>query len=92
MPGHTCDTCFQLVGYPEWYQQYKTQKDSANTAKTEAKKLNPFDHTRDPTNKQDLVANMLQGLQLELDKIKGKIQGEGHVANFTQVDEYRYYF
>lgn len=73
---------------PEWYQQYKAQRESANVAKTEVNKLNPFDNTGDSGNKQDSVASMLQGLQLELDKIKGKIQGEGHVANFTQVEEY----
>lgn len=88
MPRHTRDTCFQLVGYPEWYQQYKAQKGNADVAKTEVNKLNPFDHTGDSVNKQDSLASMLQGLQLELDKIKGKIQVEGHIANFTKVDEY----
>lgn len=34
-PEHVCDTCFQLNSYPEWYQQYKAQKEGANSTSTE---------------------------------------------------------
>lgn len=88
MPGHTRETCFQLNDYPQWYQQYKAQKENANTTKAETNKSTPFDYTGDLVNKQDSVAGMLQGLQLELDKIKEKMQGEGHAVNLTQVNEY----
>lgn len=27
MSGHVRETCFQLNGYPEWYHQYKDQKE-----------------------------------------------------------------
>lgn len=36
----------------------------------------PFDHPEEPTAKQESVTNMLQRLQQELDKIKGKLHSE----------------
>lgn len=55
--------------------------------KTETNKATPFDTTGDEATKQDLVANMLQGLQYELDKLKGKVHGGEHVVNLAQVNE-----
>lgn len=57
------ETCFQLNGYLEWYQQLKAQKECANMAKPEASKT-PFDFTEENNSKQEgSVTNILQGLQ-----------------------------
>lgn len=37
---------------------------------------------------QDSLANILQGLQHELDKLQGQVQDEGHVASLAQVHDY----
>lgn len=88
MQGHTRDTCFHLNGYPDWYKPYKTQKEGANAVKKETNKATPFDLIEDPSVKQDSVATLLQGLQQELEKIKGKVQNECHTVNLTQVNDY----
>lgn len=84
--GHTRDTCFQLNGYPNWYQQYKNQRENANMTKVEISKT-PFDNISDFAVKDDSVTSMLHGIQQELDRIKGKIQSDGHVVNLTRVSE-----
>lgn len=86
-PGHTRDTCFLLVGYPEWYQQLKGQKENINLVKHETIKT-PFDHSEEPTAKQDFMTSMLQGLQQELDKIKGKLQNDSHAVNMAHNREF----
>lgn len=75
-PGHVREMCFQLNGYPEWYQNLKAQKESANVAKGETCKMTPFEFVGGEVTKQDTIASMLQGLQHELDKLRGKVQGE----------------
>lgn len=48
----------------------------------------PFEFVKNTTTKQDSVTSMWQGLQQKLDKIKEKVQNDGHTVNFTQVDEF----
>lgn len=81
-PGHIKETCFQLNGYPEWYQHLKAQKESLNLTKYEASRA-LFEGLEESYVKQDSVTSMLQGLQQELDKIKGKLQGDNHIVNMA---------
>lgn len=48
----------------------------------------PLDFADDSITKQGSVTNILQNLQQELDKIKGKVQGDSHSANLTLVEYY----
>lgn len=56
-------------------------------AKVKASKT-PLGVTEDQNAKQGSVSNILLGLQQEIDKIKGKIQNEGHAINMIQAEEY----
>lgn len=67
--GHTRDTCFQLVGNLEWYQQLKSQRENAIMVKPEASKTY-FDHSKEPATKQDSVANMLMGYSKNWTRLK----------------------
>lgn len=82
------DTCFQLNGFPDWYQQYKAQKEGANSTTAEVSQSSPFDLIDTNKTKQDYFVNILQGLQHELDKLKGQVQSEGHIARLAQTHEY----
>lgn len=86
-PGHVRETCFQLNGYPEWYQQLKTQKESINLAKPETSKT-PFDASEEATTKQGAYNSILQNLQQELDKIKGKIGNDTHTVNLAHMSNF----
>lgn len=59
-----------------------------NATKTETNKTTSFDVNDDAEHKKDFVASMIQGLQLELDKLRGRVQGERHVVNLAKVSEY----
>lgn len=83
--GHLRETCFQLNGYPDWYQQLKSQKESANAVKPDIRKT-PFDVSEEANSKQGSFSNILQGLQQELDKIKGKIQSDSHTINLVHTN------
>lgn len=90
-PGHLHEACFHLNCFPDWYQQYKTQKEGANVTKTEVNKSTqstPFDYKNNAGKRQDTLANMLLGLQNELDKLKGRVNDEGQSVNLAQVSEY----
>lgn len=73
-----------MTGYPEWYQQLKIQKENVNLVKPEVSRT-PFD---EPAARQDSVANMLQGLQQEIDKIKGKLQKDSHTVNMAHTRKF----
>lgn len=61
-PGLVRETCFQLNGYSEWYQQLKAQKEGVNFTKSETSRT-PFGGFEEAPAKQDNVASVLQGLQ-----------------------------
>lgn len=48
----------------------------------------PFEITENTTSSQGSVSSILSGLQQELDKIKAKLKSDGHMANFSQVNEF----
>lgn len=56
-------------------------------AKTEVSK-SPFESLENATTKKDSVTSLLQNLQQELDKIKGKVENESHTVNFAQTNEF----
>lgn len=87
VPGHTRETCFQLNGFLDWYQQYKAQKESANVTKTKNGKTTPIEYINNTHASQDSMTSILQGLQKELDKLKGQVHNEGHAVNLAQDNE-----
>lgn len=59
IPGHVRETCFQLNGFLDWYQQFKTQKENANVTKVETTKSTPFEYKDNACTRQDTMASMV---------------------------------